>query len=180
MRDRFSKAIGKWYMTSFSIEEVGYSEYVAASVFAELIDLITMQDIHPEDGLNEIIFSDFWKVGELDEGVLDQLIPLSKRLTKLTVNKIYKTSRENKQALVLMTEKILNLRPPLTHLDFREFFFYKASEETLQQGERLLQALASITQPSLLSLNMGANSILWKDEARFNLLLEVLQQQSSL
>ena len=93
MRDRFSKAIGKWYMTSFSIKNVGnYDEEVAASVMAELIDLISMQDIHPEDGLNEITFSCFWKVGELDEGVLDQLIPLSKRLTKLTVSDMCGTS----------------------------------------------------------------------------------------
>ena len=116
MRDRFSKAISKWYMTSFSIQNV---DMVASDVMAELIDLISIQDIHPEDGLNEIKFRDFKKVGELDEGVLDQLIPLSKRLTKLTVNKMWQTSEENRQALVLMSEKILNLRPPLTHLDFR-------------------------------------------------------------
>ena len=56
---------------------------------AELIDLITMQDIHPDDGLKEIKFNDFETcVGDLDEGVLDQLIPLSKKLTKLIVSDI--------------------------------------------------------------------------------------------
>ena len=59
---------------------------MAASVLAELIDLISMQDIHPDEGLNEIKFSHFRSVGELDEGVLNQLVPLSKRLTKLTVS----------------------------------------------------------------------------------------------
>ena len=66
------------------------------AVIAELIDLISMQDIHPDDGLNEIKFSNFREnVGELDEGVLDQLIPISKKLTKLTVNNMDKTSGKN-------------------------------------------------------------------------------------
>ena len=65
---------------------------VEESVLAELIDLISMQDIHLDDGLNEIKFSSFFDVGELDEGVLDQLIPLSKKLTKLTVCEMGSTS----------------------------------------------------------------------------------------
>lgn len=56
MRSRFSKAIGNWYMTSFSITDVNEAD---SSVMAELIDLITMQDFHPDNGLNEINFSDF-------------------------------------------------------------------------------------------------------------------------
>ena len=48
MRNRFSKAIGNWYMTSFAIENVNEGE---ESVMAELIDLIAMHDIHPENGL---------------------------------------------------------------------------------------------------------------------------------
>ena len=59
-------------MTSFAIESVGlFDVKVSECVMAELIDLITMQDIHPENGLDEIKFSDFENVGELDEGVLD-------------------------------------------------------------------------------------------------------------
>ena len=59
-------------MTSFAIEHVGlFDVKVSECVMAELIDLITMQDIHPENGLDEIKFSDFENVGELDEGVLD-------------------------------------------------------------------------------------------------------------
>ena len=54
MRDRLSKAIGNWYMTSFSIENVGDAP---ESVIAELVDLISIQDIHPGDGLKEIKFS---------------------------------------------------------------------------------------------------------------------------
>ena len=77
-------------MTSFSIEGV---KEAAESVIAELIDLISMQDIHPADGLSEIKFSGFKKqVGDLDEGVLDQLIKFSKKLTKLTVSNMYATS----------------------------------------------------------------------------------------
>ena len=34
-----------------------------------------MQDIHPDEGLKEIKFNRFlWKAGELDKGVLDQLV----------------------------------------------------------------------------------------------------------
>ena len=58
MRDRFSKAIGNWYMTSFSIEYVNEG---SESVMAELIDLIAMQDIHPDNGLTEIKLSNFSK-----------------------------------------------------------------------------------------------------------------------
>ena len=89
MRDRFNKAIGKWYMTSFSVINVTDA---SASVIAELIDLISMQDIHPDDGLNEIEFNNFREIEELDEGVLDQLIPLSKKLIKLSVRNMYDTS----------------------------------------------------------------------------------------
>ena len=56
MRDRFNKAIGKWYMTSFSIDNVYEG---AESVMAELIDLIAMQDIHPDNCLSEIKLSNF-------------------------------------------------------------------------------------------------------------------------
>ena len=71
-----------------------------------------------------------------------------------------------------MSEKIYNLRPPLTHLDFYKLF---KSEESAQQGERLMHDLASITILTLKSLNLGGNRELWKDEARLNLLLDVLQ-----
>jgi len=62
---------------------------------AELIDLIAMQDIHPDNGLNEIKFRDFERAGELDEGVLDRIVELSKKLTKLSVTQMDKTSFEN-------------------------------------------------------------------------------------
>ena len=71
-----------------------------------------------------------------------------------------------------MSEKILNLKPPLTHLDLNDLF---REEETAQHGEQLLHALASFTQPTLLSLNLGKNSELWKNKARFELLLDVLE-----
>ena len=59
---------------------------------AELIDLISMQDIHPENGLSEIKFNHFDAAGELDEGVLDRIVEFSKKLTKLTVNRMSETS----------------------------------------------------------------------------------------
>ena len=126
-------------------------------MIAELIDLISMQDIHPDNGLNEIKFSNLYrKVEELDEGVLDQLIPLSKKLTKLTVSRMYSTSAVNRQALLCMIEKILHLKPPITHLDFSHLFKDDDSEETLQKGEQIiLHPLASITLPTLISLNLG-------------------------
>ena len=76
-----------------------------------------------------------------------------------------------------MSEKILYQRPPLTHLDFGVLV---TNEETAQQGERLLNILASTTIPTLLSLNLGWNNELWEDKARFNLLLDLLQQQDNL
>ena len=80
-----------------------------------------------------------------------------------------------------MSEKILHLAPPLTHLDFNHLFTrMRENEETLQHGERLLHALSSITHPTLLSLNLGNNNILWKDQTRFDLLLDVLQIQHNL
>ena len=58
MRDRFSKTIGNWYMTSVSIKNVREgSEYV----MAELIDLISTRDIHPDNGLTDIKFSSFYE-----------------------------------------------------------------------------------------------------------------------
>ena len=71
MRDRFNKAIGNWYMSSFAIKNFISAD---ASVLAELIDLISIQNIHPDDGLSKIEFNDFHNIGELDEGILDQLV----------------------------------------------------------------------------------------------------------
>ena len=68
MSDRFNKAIGNWYMTSFCIENVAEAQ---ESVLAELIDLVSMQDIHPDEGLKEVKFNRFNCAGEIDEGVLD-------------------------------------------------------------------------------------------------------------
>ena len=91
---------------------------------------------------------------------------------------MYFASEENRSALICMSEKIFNLRPPLTHLDFHGLF---DSEETAQQGGGLLHALTStITKPTLLSLNLGRNDKLWTDEGRFGMLLDVLQLQYNL
>ena len=122
----------------------------------ELIDLIAMQDIHPTDGLNEIKFINFSKrVGDLDEGVLDRLIQFSKKLTKLTVSRMIGASVENKKALVFMSEKILHLAPPITHLDFYGCFFnYEKSEDVLQKGKQFLHDISSISQSTLLSLSI--------------------------
>ena len=73
--------------------------------------------------------------------------------------------------------KILILRPPLTHLIIPEMF---DSEETAHLGEELLHTLATSMRPTLTSLNLGFNEYLWQDEARFYLLLKVLQQQQNL
>ena len=95
---------------------------------AELIDLVAMQDIHPDNGLSEIKFSHFIKeaeekeVGDLDEGVLDRLVEFSKKLTKLTVSYMKLASDYNRKELVYFTQKIMNLRPTLTHIDFHELF----------------------------------------------------------
>ena len=86
-------------------------------------------------------------------------------------------SEANKSALIHMSQKIFNQRPPLAHLNFRSFF---RTEETAQQGEPLLHALASIMPPTLLYLNLGFNKELWKDDARFNMLLGLLQRQPNL
>ena len=55
-----------------------------------------MQDIHPDNGLDEIIFSNFLSVGKLDEGVLDRLHELSNKLTKLSIGNMSLTSGENR------------------------------------------------------------------------------------
>ena len=83
-----------YHMTSFAIENIREG---SESVMAELIDLIAMQDIHPENGLTEIKFSRFSKkVGNLDEGVLDRLVEFSKKLKKLTVSDMKYTSGLNR------------------------------------------------------------------------------------
>ena len=76
-----------------------------------------------------------------------------------------------------MSEKILNLRTPLTHIDFYGLF---RSEELAQKGEPILQAIANITKPIILYLDLGGNKLLWEDDERFNMLLDVLQQQRNL
>ena len=76
-----------------------------------------------------------------------------------------------------MSEKILNLRTPLTHIDFYALF---RSEELAHQGEPILQAIVNITKPIILYLDLGFNKELWKDDERFNMLLDVLQQQRNL
>ena len=79
-----------------------------------------------------------------------------------------------------MSQKILNQSPPLTHLDLY-MLFNDVGTALLQQGEGILHALAYTTRPTLLSLNLGYNYPLWMvGEARFNLLLNVLQQQYNL
>ena len=73
--------------------------------------------------MSEITFKDFGtNAGELDEGVLDRLLEFSKKLTKLTVSSMRYTSVENKKSLLYMSEKIYNLRPPLTHLIMSSIF----------------------------------------------------------
>ena len=53
-----------------------------------------------------------------------------------------------------MSEKILNLRTPLTHIDFYALF---ETEELAQRGEPILQAIVNITKPIILYLDLGGN-----------------------
>ena len=67
----------------------------------------------------------------------------------------------------------MNLRPPLTHLDFNELFrFY--DRKLVQIGVQILHNLALITQPTLSYLELSFNDNLWEVEAAFNSLLSVL------
>ena len=77
-----------------------------------------------------------------------------------------------------MSDKILRLRPSLTHIDF--FALFRSEELAQKEGERILQAIASIAQPTLSYLDLGCNDLLWKDDHRFDLLLDVIQQQHNL
>ena len=124
MNDRIAKAIGNGYLTSFSLDYVGYLRLVSKSVIDEFINIISKQRIHPEDGLTEIRFSRFEKdLMDFDEGVFDSLIPISKKLNKLTVSNMSQTSKSNRTVLMNMNEKILKNDPPLTHLDFDCLFY---------------------------------------------------------
>ena len=77
-----------------------------------------------------------------------------------------------------MSDKILSLRPPLTHIDF--YALFKSEELAQKEGERILQAIAFIAQPTLSYLDLGGNHELWEDDSRFDLLLDVTQQQHNL
>jgi len=70
-----------------------------------------------------------------------------------------------------MSVKILNLRPPLTHLDFINLF---NTEKLTEQGGKIMYAIAFITQPTLSYLNLSNNEELWKDNAIFGFLLDIL------
>ena len=74
-----------------------------------------------------------------------------------------------------MTDKILRL-PQLGLTDLNlEYFSY-----TAQHGEKLLQAVSSMTDSTLLALNLGGNLRWWRNESCFSLLFEVLQNQEHL
>ena len=141
----------------------------------QLFNFMAKQDIHP-DGYEQITLSWFDRgVGELNEAELDRLVELSPNLTKLTVNNMRNASDENLEALTTMTQRILSLPElPLTYLDLEQFSY------TAQHGEDLLRALSSMTQKTLLGLNLGNNLRWWRNESCFSLLLEVLQKQEQL
>ena len=74
-----------------------------------------------------------------------------------------------------MTCKIIgHPRPSLTHLNL-EYFSYTASH-----GEKLLTPLSLITEPTIVSLNLGGNLRWWRSQSCFALLFEVLQNQENL
>ena len=54
------------------------------------------------------------------------------------------------------------------------------SEDLAEQGKPILQAISSITQPTLSYLDLGENEELWKDDANFDMVLNILQQQHNL
>ena len=84
-------------------------------------------------------------------------------------------SSENRTALAKMSEKILHLRPPITHIDF------SCLKYTAEEGERLMNALSSLPQPTLLYFDLGRNKDWWKDgSSSFASLLDVLEQQHNL
>ena len=88
----------------------------------------------PDSGLEEIYLNDFSNMGQLDGTVLDRLVDESNNLQKLSVifMAFEETSNHNRKELEKLTIKILEARPPLTHLDLRYF-----SEEK-SQGEKLM------------------------------------------
>ena len=114
--------------------------------------------------------------------MLDKLVEFSPNLTKFTLD--YFNNPDNAQAITNMTEKIL-LRPnsKLTHLDLSSNFRYT----TLESGKKLLEAISSSIEPTLLSLNLSGNNQWWSyvdfnsddmepKEKYFDQLLEVLEK----
>ena len=117
MQDRIDKATNYDPLRTFSI----LGRNIEAAVINELFDLIANQNM-PDSGLEDIYLRNFENVGDLDGTVLDRLVEECSNLKKLTVtNMAPKSSDHNREELTLLINKILELRPPLTHLDLYYF-----------------------------------------------------------
>ena len=81
-----------------------------------------MQNI-PDEGFEGIHLVVFEKMGDLDVGVLNRMTTESKHLSKLTISGMTDKdlSELNKEKLTVLTKDIIELRPPLTHLDLCSF-----------------------------------------------------------
>ena len=84
----------------------------------ELFDLIANQNM-PDSGFEEIYLGSFINVGELDDTVLDRLVEESRNLQKITIKLMAaeENSDHNREELTSLSNKILEVRPPLTQLD---------------------------------------------------------------
>ena len=62
-------------------------------------------------------------MGDIDGTVLDRLVEESHNLKKLTIKQMAfkEVSDHNREELTVLANKILEVRPPLTHLDLKYF-----------------------------------------------------------
>ena len=100
----------------FIIEDVTYN--ICDQKFHEF----KIRELNPDVFVIRKTLTEIAHEGKLDEGVLDRLIELSQNLSKLTVSHMDQASVQNRKELILMSNKILNLRPPIIHLNFNKLF----------------------------------------------------------
>ena len=78
--------LGDQNLTTFAVKDLQCKDFVTN----ELLDVIASQMISDEDGLAEIVFSNFKEIcGPFDDSVLDRFVNSSIKLQKLEISDMH-------------------------------------------------------------------------------------------
>ena len=151
LEDKIQLALGMKQLTYLHISNLRCKKSFVAN---EFLDMMCGFDI-PDNGLDKLIFSDFFQRGPFEDEVLTRVANMCPCISYLHLSMMTRLSEVNRLSMVKLFRQIIQQSPPIQVLNMASFSDDADSEENL--GELVLEALLNTNINSITTLNLSSN-----------------------